>query len=101
MSKIIFLIFIFVTLFIGSVVFHEVIHHDIMKYHGCKSINIGLKTTYAYTECLEYNNRSEETRLQEWKLHSINEMLGYTINLLIFILFGIKLFNELTKGDTN
>jgi len=47
-------------------------------------------------ECLEYRERSDTERLQEAKMQSLQEIIGYNILILITAYLMISTFNKNT-----
>lgn len=84
-SLIILLLLFFVTLQYGFTTVHEDIHIQIAKYHNCNNYTINNNILKGDFVCYSYDNRTEEMRLQELKLHSWNEILGYYLNYFVAI----------------
>ena len=69
---------------------HETIHSDIAKNHGCVNSTIEFHWTHAFMTCHKYSYRTMEMKLQEEKLHSINELVTYNMIVIYFLIIVIK-----------
>jgi len=84
MNKIIFII-IWIFIWANYIFLHENIHRQIAYYHGCDDDKITYGIFESYFECYSYPDREEIVVLQEFNLHSWNEIIGYYIQIIILI----------------
>ena len=83
-------IFIIICLILFEVFFmyqHELIHQEIARIHGCNNYSIIPGIEHWQMVCYSYDARTYETSLQEDKLHSWNEIIGYYLQALSLILW--------------
>ncbi len=94
-------IILFVLIFIGSIISHEEAHRQISIYHGCinGSITYFSKNINPFWHCYEYSYQSTETNMQEWELHSFNEIVSYNLDAILVMLFSIGGLFILKRND--
>jgi len=80
----------------GFVAMHEFGHQQISLYHGCVRPDMNVSLLGGTFECLEYRERSDTERLQEAKMQSLQEIIGYNILILITAYLMISTFNKNT-----
>ncbi len=88
--------FMFVTLIElhGNTYIHEYIHETIYKYNGCDNITVEVNLfDKSFTRCNEdmRNKISQEQYLDMKNQNTFNEIIGYTIPLLICI-FNLNVY---------
>ena len=74
---------------------HEDIHIQIAKYHDCVDYDVNYGFLKSVFVCYDYAPRTQETKLQERWLHSLNEIIGYYLNFIILFfmtIFYIKMY---------
>lgn len=71
---------------------HENAHMEIGRLHGCTEYHYGLTWQNAYYKCDNRTVMGEEWVLQERYLHGLNEIIGYTAQMIIYSLYFIVLF---------
>ena len=62
---------------------HEKIHEVIMKDYGCNEVIMEVNLFSGSTSCIDRSEISTEDRQQEILLHGINEIVGYTIRIIL------------------
>lgn len=73
-------IMLFVLLNFQMIYAHEDAHYQIGKNHGCVDGEIVINWDISgYYTCKNYIHRTENIRLQETYLHSLNEVVGYNV----------------------
>jgi hypothetical protein len=77
---------------------HEQTHKQIAYYHGCLNgtITYGIDS---YFICNKYEQRSEWVEQQEYSLHSINEIVGYSLDAVFFIVYSTFSIHILTRKE--
>lgn len=75
-------------LLVSTIVVHENLHKLIMTDNGCKKVVYGINIIEPYTQCLEYNNRTEAQVIADNNMNELNEIVGYNI---IFVLLMIMM----------
>ena len=68
---------------------HEETHKTIAEAHGCISGYINYLTIEPYFHCTEYEPRTIKTQLQEYQLHSENEIMTYNISTIFAQIFSL------------
>lgn len=80
------IIFIFIIFCLALIflITHEQVHKQISIYHNCidYEISINYFLVNGYFVCNEYSLYDNTTILQEKKLHSWNEIIGYPVGLI-------------------
>ena len=77
------IIIIFLFLLFGGSYQHESAHRQIAEYHGCTDYIYGFNLSYAFFRCYNYSERTSDWVLQEEYLHSMNEIVGYHVDLVL------------------
>ena len=96
-------IIILILIFYGFVYYHETIHEQISKQHGCIKGEKYITFGHAYFICVERSSLYYEPgfMLQEKKLHSINEIVGYHVKILMILVTGFYLLWRINKNENN
>lgn len=90
--KYILLIVLFIMTMGQYLITHESVHGVIQGYYGCTNTTYGLNSVGAYAKCNSYIDNASDVRFQEKQLHSLNEIYGYYIPILITLVFTMILF---------
>ena len=72
---------------------HENAHAQILKYNGCNNVTVKINLLGAsYAQCNHWRTMSQEERLLEYQLHSLNEIVTYNLRYIAGLIFGSTLF---------
>lgn len=73
--------------------YHEETHRAIGDNFGCNDYNIEIRLFWGGSyRCYNYSERSEEEKLIEEKLHSLNEIVNYNIQSITSLILLLSLF---------
>jgi hypothetical protein len=96
-GQVLFLIIATIFIVCAHVYMHENAHKQISLYFGCEDVELhyGLTST---SQCIKYSNiTTQEMVNEEYKLHSINEIVSYNLDAIIEMIFILALVIILVK----
>jgi len=87
-----------IVVIIGYTAIHEIIHSEISRYFGHNDCYFGTNGISVYQHCPDRYNTSYDI-IEEMKLHSLNEIVGYhfMFGLGIYLVIAIS---KTKKGDS-
>ena len=87
-----------VAILVSYTVVHETIHSEISRYFGHDDCYFGTNGISVYQHCPDRYNTSYDI-IEEMKLHSLNEIVGYHFMFGLWIYLVIE-FSKTKKGDS-